>query len=233
MGEMMPKTIVVVGFGPGVSSAVAERFGAEGFSVALVARTEARLAEGVAALKAKGVAAAAFAADASDPAAIRAAIGKARAELGPVTAVHWNAYGGADAGDLIDAAPAAVRGVFDVAVVGLLAAVQEALPDLKAAGDGAVLVTNGAFGELAAPIDELAVNLKSMGLAVANAAKHKLVGLLAARLKGEGVYVGEVMIAGAVKGTAWAGDQGIEGSRIAGEFWRLYQARAETYARVA
>jgi NADP-dependent 3-hydroxy acid dehydrogenase YdfG len=48
----MSKTIVIVGFGPGVSSAVAEKFGAEGFSVALIARNLARLSAGVAALKA-------------------------------------------------------------------------------------------------------------------------------------------------------------------------------------
>jgi NAD(P)-dependent dehydrogenase (short-subunit alcohol dehydrogenase family) len=36
----MSKTIVVVGFGPGISIAVAEKFGAAGFSFALVARNE-------------------------------------------------------------------------------------------------------------------------------------------------------------------------------------------------
>jgi NAD(P)-dependent dehydrogenase (short-subunit alcohol dehydrogenase family) len=189
----MSKTIIVVGFGPGISTAVAEKFGAEGFAVALVARNAERLAAGVLALQAKGVTAAAFVADAGDPAAIRGAIAKARAELGPVTVLHWNAYGGAQAGDLMATDPSVVGGVFNVAVVGLLAAVQEALPDLKSPNDGAVLVTNGAFGELSPQADEFAVGLKSMGVAVANAAKHKLVGLLAARLKGDGVYIGEVM----------------------------------------
>ena len=66
----MSKTIVV-GFGPGISNAVAEKFGAEGFSVALVARNEERLAAGVSALKAKGVATAAFPANAGDSASIR------------------------------------------------------------------------------------------------------------------------------------------------------------------
>jgi NADP-dependent 3-hydroxy acid dehydrogenase YdfG len=228
----MSKTIIVVGFGPGVSTAVAEKFGAEGFSVALVARSADRLATGVASLKGKGIAAAAYRADASDPATIREAIQTARAELGPVTVIHWNAYGGGETGDLLAADPPAVRGAFDVAVVGLLAAVQEALPDLKRAADGAVLVTNGAFGELGPPIDAFAVSQKAMGLALANAAKHKLVGLLAARLKDDGVFVGEVMIAGAVKGTAWAAGGGIEGAAIAGRFWDLYQARGEVYARV-
>jgi NADP-dependent 3-hydroxy acid dehydrogenase YdfG len=99
----MVKTIVVVGFGPGISTAVAEKFGSSGFSVALVARNEEKLAAGVEALKAKGIEAAAFQADAGDPAAIRAAVGKARATLGPIKVVQWNAYGGAEAGDLYQA----------------------------------------------------------------------------------------------------------------------------------
>jgi len=230
----MAKTIVVVGYGPGISSAVAERFGAEGFAVALVARNAGRLAAAVEALKARGVAAAAVPADASDPASIRSAIGKARAALGPVTAVHWNAYSGGEAGDLLTADPSAARGVFDVAIVGLLAAIQEALPDLKAASDGAVLVTNGAFAEINPQIDAMATRMKVMGVALSNAAKHKLVGLLAQRLKGEGVYIGEVMVAGAVKGTAFAdGRDGIDPAAIANMFWDLYQARGEIRARIS
>ena len=230
----MPKTIVIVGFGAGISVAVAEKFGAEGFSVALVARNAGHLATGVSALKAKGIAAAAFPADASNPASIRAAIGKARAELGSIAVVHWNAYGGGEAGDLATTDPAAARGVFDVAVVGLLAAVQEALPDLKNAKDGAVLVTNGAFGEITEQMDAYAVSVKAMGLGLANAAKHKLVGLLAQRLKSEGVYVGEVMVAGVIKGTPF--DTGASGaipsSSVADAFWKLYRARGEIRAKV-
>src|ERR1700677_71488 len=143
----MSRTIVIVGFGPGISTGVAEKFGEEGFSVALLARNEERLAAGGAALRATGVAAAAFPADAADPASLRAAIAMARSELGPITVIHWNAYGGGEVGDLLSADPAAVRGVFDVAIVGLLTAVQEALPDLRSTKEGAVLVTNGAFGE--------------------------------------------------------------------------------------
>ena len=229
----MSKTIVVIGFGPGVSTAMAEKFGAEGFSVALVARNEERLAQGVQALRDKGVTAAAFPADAADPASIRAAIGKARAELGAITVVHWNAYGGHEAADLLAVDPLVVGRAFDVAIVGHLAALQEALPDLKSTPAGAILITNGAFGALAPAMDALAVSLKTMGVAVANAAKHKLVGLLAARLKEDGVYVGEVMIAGAVKGTAWAADGGIQGAAIATKFWDLYQARGEIRAMIS
>jgi short-subunit dehydrogenase len=234
----MSKTIVVVGFGPGISTAVAEKFGAEGFAVALVARSEARLAAGVAALQAKGVAAAAFQADAGDPAAIRAALDKARADLGPISALHWNAYAGVT-GDLLTIDPATLQSGFQVGVVGLLAAVQAALPDLKAAKDGAVLVTNGAFGEVSPMTDAFAVQLQATGVALANAAKHKLVGMLSERLKGDGVYVGEVMVAGVVKGTAWADDAptpgigGIDPVAVADLFWKLHQARGDIRARIS
>jgi NAD(P)-dependent dehydrogenase (short-subunit alcohol dehydrogenase family) len=230
----MPKTIVVVGYGPGVSTSVAEKFGAEGFSVALLARGEAKLAAGVEALKARGIAACAFPADAGDPASIRGAMAKARDTLGPIGVIHWNAFSGGGFGDLLAVDPATLPGVFDVALVGLLSAVQEALPDLKAAGDGAVLVTNGAFGELTPMIDGFAIAMGEVGVALGNAAKAKLVGLLSARLKGEGVYVGEVTIAGVVKGTGpdSPGVPTIEGAAIADAFWRLYQARDEIRARV-
>jgi len=230
----MSKTIVVIGYGPGVSTSVAEKFGAEGFSVALVARGEAKLSAGVEALKAKGITAGAFPADASDPAQVRAAIAKAGAALGPIGAIHWNAYSGHDFGDLLTVDPATLPSLFDVGLTGLLSAVQAALPDLKAAGDGAVLVTNGAFGELNPMIDTIVIAMGVSGVALANAAKAKLVGLLSARLAAEGVYVGEVTIAGVVKGTGSEspGIPVLEGADIAAAFWALYKGRGEVRARV-
>lgn len=129
----MSKAIVIVGFGPGTATAVAERFGREGFSVALVGRSEERLARGVSALKARGINTFAFPADAADPAAIRAVIRLVRSQIGPITVIFWNAYGGIDVGDLLTADSASLHRVFDAPVFGLLAAVDEALPDLKAA----------------------------------------------------------------------------------------------------
>jgi len=48
-------------------------------------------------------------------------------------------------------------------------------------------------------MDEVAANQHFMGIALASAAKHKLVGLLAPRLKGEGIYVGEVTTYGTIR----------------------------------
>jgi len=223
----MSKTIVVCGYGPGISAAVAKRFGREGFQVALVARNEQRLAAGVTALEASGIRAAAFRADLGKEADVERALDAVRAALGPVTVLHWNAYA-TSGGDLLAIDAAATRAIFDVPVAGLLAAVKCSLGDLERAQDGALLVTNGGFGLNDAAIDERAVTFNAMGLALANAAKHKLVGMLAHKLKPRGIYVGEVMVLGSVKGSAWDnGTATLEAATIADAFYDLYFSRSE------
>jgi short-subunit dehydrogenase len=227
----LSKTIVICGYGPGISAAVAKRFGREQFQVALVARNAERLAAGVAALEASGIRAAAFRADLSQAAEVERAIESVRAKLRSITVVHWNAYA-TGAGDLLAADAAATRAIFDIPVIGLLAAVQAALPDLEQA-KGALLVTNGGFGLNDPAMDELAVTFGAMGLGVANAAKRKLVGLLAHKLKPRGVYVGEVMVLGSVKGSAWDnGTATLEAATVADAFYDLHALRSDVTRNV-
>jgi short-subunit dehydrogenase len=221
----MAKTILVAGFGSGISRAVAEKFAHEGFGVALVARNAEGLDTAVKELTARGVRAAAFPADLSDPAAARSLAGRVRERLGPITVLHWNAYAGAG-GDLLTADAPELRRIFDVPVTSLVQAVQGALPDLRGQKDAAILVTNGGLGVLDPAMDAVAANSNSMGLALANAVKHKLVRVLSAKLAPEGVYVGEVMVLGLVKGTAWdKGNATVDASTVAQRFWDLYGAR--------
>lgn len=78
----------------------------------------------------------------------------------------------------------------------------------------------------------MSLTVNAMGVALANAAKHKLAGLLAQRLKGDGVYVGEVMIYGTIKGTPTDSGNAIDASIVAEKFWDLYQSRGEVRASV-
>ena len=228
----MAKTIMVCGYGPGISKAVAEKFGAEGFSVALVGRSADKLAAGVKALEARGVKAAAVTADFGDPLAARDAVKKARAALGPVTVLQWSAYDGG-AGDLTTADAAAIRRALDVGITGLLATVQEALPDLREEKDAAVLVTNGGLGYIDAKVDAGGVQWNAMGLSVVNAAKNKLVGLLSQKLAPDEIYVGQLTVLGSVKGGAFDdGRATLEPATIAGKFWDLYKARGEVRAEI-
>jgi NADP-dependent 3-hydroxy acid dehydrogenase YdfG len=227
----MGKTILVCGHGPGVSDAVARRFGAEGLDVALVARDADRLKAAEQALAGRGIRTTSFPTDLADPEAVRKLVRAVRSRLGPVSVIHWNAYA-AGAGDLLKASPAEIRGVLDLSVTSLVVAVQESLADLKAA-KGAVLVTNGGFGLVDPQIDALVVKLRTMGLALGNAAKLKLTRILAEALRPEGVHVGEVMIKGLVKGTAWDdGSATVEADAVARAFWDHYTRRAEVSVSV-
>jgi short-subunit dehydrogenase len=227
----MTQTLIVAGFGPGISAAVADTFGKAGFQVALVARNAERLAAGVKDLTRKGITAKAFTADLANPAQAAWVVGEVRNALGSVSALHWNAYGGG-AGDLLNSDPSAIRAALDIGTTSLLAAIKEALPDLKATR-GSVLVTNGGLGYFDPKMDAMAVQFGSMGLAMVNAAKHKLVGLMNERLKRDGVYVGEVTVLGLVKGTAFDnGHATLAPATIAAKFWELHTARAPVYVQV-
>lgn len=227
----MATTLIVAGFGPGISTAVAEKFGKEGFQIALVARNAERLAAGVKAFAAKGIKAQAFGTDLGDPAQARAVVGQIKKAMGSIGGILWNAYG-SSAGDLLTADAAAIRAALDIGTTSFLGVVQESLSDLKA-NKGSILVTNGGLGVSDPKVDAMAVNWGSMGLAMVNAAKHKMVGLLSEKLKKDGVYVGEVMVLGLVKGTAFDnGNATVDPSSVAAKFWDLHKARTDVFAQV-
>jgi NADP-dependent 3-hydroxy acid dehydrogenase YdfG len=217
----MQKIIIVCGHGPGISNAVVNKFGGEGFQVALVARSADKLDKARGALQAGGVKAAAFPTDLSDPQAAKGLVKRVTDQLGPVTAIHWNVYAHL-AGDVMAADATALRTMFEVSVTSLVLTVQEALADLKAA-KGAVLVTNGGLALYDPKVDAQAVEWGAMGLAIACAAKHKLVGLLSEKLRADGITVGEVVVLGIVKGGAFdTGSATIEPRTVADKFWEIY-----------
>jgi NADP-dependent 3-hydroxy acid dehydrogenase YdfG len=222
----MKRTIVVCGHGPGISDAVARRFGKEGYAVAIVARNAERLKTGAEALSKAGITAKAFSCNLGDPEAVRGLIRDVRASLGPITVIHWNAYTGG-AGDLTADRAEELRAPVDVAVTGMAAAVQAALPDLKEQ-KGALLVTGGGLAFYDPKIDAMAVSWRAMGLAIGKAAQHKAVGMLHQKLGGDGVYVGEIVVLGTVKGTAFdSGNATLDPAAIAEKFWEMNQKRAE------
>ncbi|MEU8709206.1 SDR family NAD(P)-dependent oxidoreductase [Streptomyces sp. NPDC048565] len=224
--------LIVFGYGPGISHATAERFGREGYSLALVARNAERLDEGVARLKADGIDAVAYRSDARDPEMIRQTVSRVRKDLGTVSAVLWTAFRSGGVTDVLATRPEDVARVFDVGIIGLLTCVQEVLDDLRSSPGAAVLVANGSVGEHSSESDAFTKLLGIDGVALENAAKSKLVGVLAERLRDSGVHVGEVTIAGSVKGTPTASPTAIEPSLIAETFWSLVRDRDRTRVRM-
>ena len=226
-------TFIAFGYGPGISHATAQRFAREGYTIALAGRSTERLADGVARFKADGITATAYETDASDPTLVREAVARIRKELGPISAVLWTAFRGGAVRNVLDTAPENVTGAFGIGVSGLLACTQAALDDLKSSLHGAILVANGALGDNTSQADAYAKMLNNDGVALENAAKSKLVGILAERLRDDGIYVGEVTIVGSVKGTATAIAGAIEPSKIADLFWSLTRSRDRTRVRIS
>lgn len=226
------KTIVVCGYGGGISNAVARRFGAQGFRVGLVARNRHKVEQAAKEFGELGITAKGFSCDLAAPDAVKRLIGDVRGALGPITVLHWNAYTGL-AGDLTTCDVREIRTAFDVAATGMIVAMQASLEDMRGQEGAAILVTGGGFGLVDPNIDSTIVKLDSMGLALAKATQHKLVGMLHKKLAKDGIYVGEVMVLGSVKGTAF--DQGqatLDPTTIADRFWDIYEQRSVAVVQI-
>jgi NADP-dependent 3-hydroxy acid dehydrogenase YdfG len=228
----MAKTIVVCGYGTGISHAVARRFGSEGFQVALVARNANKLDEAAKEFQGSGITAKAFPCDLSDSSAIASLIASVRSAFGPITVLHWNVYASL-AGDITRCDPSELRSLLDLGVISLVTAIQLALPDLRGSTDSpAILVTGGGYALYNPQVDAMAAK-GAMGLSITKAAQHKLVGVLHQKLKAEAIYVGEVTVLGLVKGTSHDhGNATIEATTVAQRFWEIYGARSEPWSNI-
>ena len=90
---MDSRVCVVTGVGPGTGSALARRFAADGYRVALLARDATRLEK----LAAELDGAAAFPVDVADLDALRATLARVRGELGAPSVLLHNAVAAASA----------------------------------------------------------------------------------------------------------------------------------------
>ena len=170
---------------------VAHRFGKEGYVVALISRSADRHADYLQALDAAGVNAAAFTADAADPAQLRNAVDAAHKHFGRIDVGY---YGLAAAmsltGDIttLDAAGA------ESALKGVLPAVDFTsllIPELTERGSGGLLFAGGLSSVV--PMPPLG------GLALFAAALRNYAVTLNAGLAPAGVYAGTITIGGLIE----------------------------------
>jgi NAD(P)-dependent dehydrogenase (short-subunit alcohol dehydrogenase family) len=137
----MPKSIMIIGAGPGIGRATAERFGREGWAVILAGRNVATLDSMVGDLVAHGIDAHAVPADATDPASLRTALQAAAGFTGTLDVVHYNAAY-VRAQDLFSMTDAEIASDLAVNVAGGLYAIRAAVAQFGPTG-GTILVTGG------------------------------------------------------------------------------------------
>jgi NAD(P)-dependent dehydrogenase (short-subunit alcohol dehydrogenase family) len=135
---------MIIGAGPGIGQAVARKFGRKGWQVVLTGRSADRLAALTAELEAIGITAHAIPADATDPAALRAAVAKAEALTGGLTVVHFNA-GVVRNQDLFSMSDAEIASDLAIDVTAGFNTIRAATATFGARG-GTILVTGGGLG---------------------------------------------------------------------------------------
>jgi NAD(P)-dependent dehydrogenase (short-subunit alcohol dehydrogenase family) len=197
--------LLLIGAGPGVGAGVVRRFGREGFRSTLISRGDTEVASE---LRSDGLEIDAIAADIEDLGGYRETLEQIFSVGGAPGVLVYNAAL-PDPGQILDTTVERLRTAHDVDVIGAVIAAQVAVPVLRAAGGGTLLVTSGGFADH--PVPALA------SLSIGKAALRSAQTLIAAGVGEDGIHAATVTIAGAVKpGTAFDPDN------IAELFWTAH-----------
>ena len=172
---------VVTGVGPGTGSALARRFAAGGYRVAMIARDAERLAR----LEREIPGSKPYACDVSDATQVEATAGRIERELGRPDVLVHNAVGGAF-GTFLDIDPAVLNRNFQVNTMGLLYLARRFAPAMVAAGRGTIIVTGNTSA--------LRGRAGFAGFAPSKAAQRILAEAMARDLGPKGVHVAYIVI---------------------------------------
>ena len=191
MGEVAePKTLAIVGAGPGLGSAIARRFAREGWSIALVALRQEVIDAGLAELEPFGVPRCGAPADVTDSVAITGAFESIVAAVGAPDVVVYNAsiY---QAEPVLELSDDALRLALDIHVVGALHTSQCAVAVMRDAKRGVLVFT----------VNSLARSPEAMSaaLSIGKGGQLNLALSLERELEGTGVHVGVVTVCGAIQ----------------------------------
>ena len=188
---MSAPVCLITGVGDSTGAALARRFAAGGYRVAMLARNAERLA----ALEAEIEGSKAYVCDVGDLDALAATLAEVRAALGkPAVLVH-NAVAHSFA-TFLEGDPALLERNFRVNTTALLHLARALAPDMIEAGSGAILATGNTASHRGVPNYAL--------FAPTKAAQRVLCQSLARELGPKGVHVGYVTIDAAIDVT-WLG----------------------------
>ncbi|SDR88578.1 SDR family NAD(P)-dependent oxidoreductase [Microlunatus soli] len=214
-------TIAIVGAGSGLGRSIAKAFGSNGYSVALLSRTETKLAALAAELNEAGIEAAGFAADVLEPASIAAAFGRITKRFGAVDVLEYSPaphapVPGLDNPSPLEATRANIQPQIDYYLYGGIAATEQVLPAMIERGSGTILYSTGGTSKdpLAGPAEFATTSIGSGALRSYALKLHQATA-------DTGVYVAHVPI------FAWIGSGGPETQpeTIARHYWAAHTAR--------
>jgi|SRR5579862_98962 len=207
LGTIDNRHLLLVGAGPGLGLAVARRFAEGGYRVTMVARSTDGLDTLVESLADTGADIATVSADVGDSEALGARMAALYADDGAPGVIVYNAVMGAP-DQLMSSSPTHLATAYAVDVIGAIVVAQSAAPAMRAAGSGTMVFTSGGFADH--PVSALAT------VSLGKAALRSAATMLESDLKGDGIRVAALTIAGQiVAGTAF------DPANIAKRYWEV------------
>jgi NAD(P)-dependent dehydrogenase (short-subunit alcohol dehydrogenase family) len=185
MNDGKKPVCAVVGVGPGNGAALARRFAAEGFAVALLARRTELSQEIAGTLPG----ARAYACDVSDAASVKAAFAAIRGDLGEVEVLVYNAGSGVW-GTIEEVSAEDFETSWRVNTLGAFLVSKEVIPAMKAAKRGSIVFIGATASRRG--------NVKTAAFAPAKAAQRSLAESMARYLWPAGVHVSIIVVDGVV-----------------------------------
>lgn len=184
-------TVAIIGAGPGLGLAVAQKFGQSGFSIALISRTQHHLDSLTASLNEQDITAHGYVADARNPDQLRDALTQAAADLGEIQVLQ---YSPVPAGDfmkpVLETSAADLIGPIEQSVYGPVTAINHVLPAMRERGAGTILLINGSSA--------VRPNGNVTGTSIAFAAESAYGQMLHDALAPEGIHVAQLIIPHAI-----------------------------------
>lgn len=143
---MTTKVCAIVGAGDGLGQSLAAKFAAEGFSIALLSRSQtgsaAAMAAAMAAAQAAGdVGVEYFQADAMKPESVEKGLGQAAA-MGEIEVLIYNVRGGMNAKPPLEMSFEEMRDIYEIEVVGAHAAARAVMPAMIKRRAGTVIFSS-------------------------------------------------------------------------------------------
>lgn len=182
------KVAVVLGVGPGLGAALARRF-AQGYAVAINARSAEYLRSLAAEIRAAGGEVLEAPADLGDRAQVEAAFRSIRKQLGPPDVLLYNA-GSGTWGTIADITPEQFESAWRVTAYGAFLSAKAVVPDMVARGRGVMLFTGATAGVKAGP--------RSAAFGPAKFAVRGLAQSLARDLGPKGIHVAWINVDGVI-----------------------------------
>ena len=182
---MSKPVCAVVGVGPGNGAALARRFHAAGYAVALLARSTGLTGELARALDG----ARAYACDVGDEASVASAFAAIAGEMGPVEVLVYNAGSGVW-GTIEDVAAKDFEQAWRVNALGAFLASKQVIGGMKEAGAGSIVFIGATASRRG--------NVKTAAFAPAKAAQRSLAESMARHLWPAGVHVALMILDGVV-----------------------------------